>query len=116
MGLLYDDASLDAAWQMVKGWSSAERQQLRDEVPRLGFKAKIGGRTLLDIAADCLALARSGLKRRNMLDREGRDETRHLEPLDHIVAAGQTPASKCWPNSMEIWNGSVDPAYREYAF
>src|SRR5689334_8357465 len=65
VGLLYDDASLDAAWQMVKGWSAAQRQQLRDEVPRLGLKAKIDGRTLHEIAADCLALARSGLKRRN---------------------------------------------------
>ncbi len=27
VGLLYDDASLDAAWQIVKGWSAAERQQ-----------------------------------------------------------------------------------------
>ncbi len=116
VGLLYDDASLDAAWQMVKGWSAAERQQLRDEVPRLGFRAKIGGRTLLDIAADCLVLARSGLKRRNMLDREGRDETRHLEPLDHIVAAGQTPAEQMLAKFHGIWNGSVDPAYREYAF
>ena len=94
VGLLYDDASLDAAWQLVKGWSAAERQQARDDVPRLGFNAKIAGRTLLDVAKDCLVLARAGLKRRNLLDREGRDETRHLEPLEQIVASGQTPAEQ----------------------
>jgi len=116
VGLLYDDASLDSAWQMVKGWSAAERQQLRDDVPRLGFKAKIGGRTLPDIAADCLALARSGLKRRNLLDRDGRDEARHLEPLEQIVAAGQTPAEQLLAKFHGAWNGSVEPAYREYAF
>ena len=61
-------------------------------MPKLGLKTTIGGRTLRDIAADCLALARAGLKRRNRLDRDGRDEARHLEPLEHIVASGQTPA------------------------
>jgi glutamate--cysteine ligase len=116
VGLLYDDVSLDAAWQMVKGWNAAQRQQLRDDVPRVGFKAKIEGRTLLDIAADCLALARSGLKRRNLLDRNGRDETRHLEPLEQIVAGGQTPAEQLLAKFHGVWNGSVDPAYREYAF
>ena len=34
VGLLYDDVSLDAAWQIVKGWSAAERQQARDDVPQ----------------------------------------------------------------------------------
>src|SRR5271165_4494880 len=43
VGLLYDDASLDAAYELVKPWNAEERQQLRDEVPRLGFKASIQG-------------------------------------------------------------------------
>jgi glutamate--cysteine ligase len=116
VGLLYDDTSLDAAWQLVKGWTAEQRQQLRDDVPRLGFKAKIGGRTLLDIAADCLVLARAGLKRRNMLDHNGRDETRHLDALEQIVASGQTPAELMLGKFHGVWNGSIDPAYREYAF
>jgi glutamate--cysteine ligase len=99
----------------VKGWSAEQRQQLRDDVPRLGFKAKIEGRTLLDIAADCLTLARAGLKRRNQLD-GNRDETKHLEPLEQIVASGQTPAEVLLSRFHGVWNGSVDPAYREYAF
>ena len=37
VGLLYDDDALDACWDMVKGWTAAERQKLRDDVPRLGF-------------------------------------------------------------------------------
>src|SRR5262245_8198538 len=92
VGLLYDDASLDAAWQIVKDWNAAERQQLRDDVPRLGLKARIRNRSLRDVAIDCLDLAQAGLKRRNRLDRDGRDESRHLEPLHEIVASGVTPA------------------------
>ena len=48
---------LDAAWDIVKDWSAEERQKLRDDVPRLGFAATIRGRTMLDLAAECLALA-----------------------------------------------------------
>jgi len=40
-GIFYDDAALDAAWDLVKDWSAAERQQLREEVPKLGFDAAI---------------------------------------------------------------------------
>src|SRR5262245_16676299 len=65
VGILYDDASLDAAWDIVKDWSADERQKLRDDVPRVGFAAKIGDGSLLDIARETLALAETGLKRRN---------------------------------------------------
>ena len=41
VGLLYDETSLDAAWDIVKHWNAEERQALRDEVPRHGFKAQI---------------------------------------------------------------------------
>jgi glutamate--cysteine ligase len=33
VGLLYDEAALNAAWDLVKDWSAEERQKLRDEVP-----------------------------------------------------------------------------------
>src|SRR5271165_3670060 len=47
-GIYYDDVSLDAAWDLVKDWTAAERQALRDDVPRLGFGAVIRNRTVLD--------------------------------------------------------------------
>ena len=116
VGLLYDHQSLDAAWQMVKGWTAEQRQQLRDDVPRLGLKARIGNRTLLDVSRDCLALARQGLKRRNRLDRDGRDESWHLEPIEQIAADAQTPAEQMLVKYHGVWGGSVDPVYREYVF
>src|SRR4029453_9930393 len=76
-GILYDDASLDAAWDLVKDWSAEERQELRDAVPRRGLAATIRSRAMLDLAKDCLALAHAGLRQRKRLDSEGRDETRY---------------------------------------
>src|SRR5262249_5933526 len=65
VGLLYDNVCLDAAWDMVKDWTAEERQTLRDEVPRLGFRAGVRGRSMLDLAKACLAIAHEGLARRH---------------------------------------------------
>src|SRR3546814_8771618 len=40
VGLLYDQGALDAAWDLVKGWSIEEQQALRDTVPRDGMSAR----------------------------------------------------------------------------
>src|SRR5437879_4490001 len=54
VGLLYDDACLDAAWDIVKDWTAQERQKLRDDVPKRGFQASIRGRSVLDLTKECL--------------------------------------------------------------
>ena len=114
VGLLYDKTSLDAAWDLAKGWSAAERQALRDDVPRLGFKAAIGGRPVLDIARDALAISRAGLKARGQLDRAGHDETCYLDPLDRLVDEGRTQAENLLALHAGEWGGKVDPVF-DYA-
>ncbi|HEX2655583.1 MAG TPA: glutamate--cysteine ligase [Xanthobacteraceae bacterium] len=116
VGLLYDDGSLDAAWELVKHWSVAERQQLRDDVPRLGLKATIAGRSVLEIARDCLTLARKGLARRDRLDSEGCDESRYLEPIESLIDRGITPAEELLEKYHGAWQRSIEPIYREYAY
>jgi glutamate--cysteine ligase len=115
VGLLYDQACLDAAWDIVKGWSAEERQRLRDDVPRHGFKAATAGRTALDLARECLGLARAGLSRRA---RQccGHDESLYLAPLDDIVGHGRSPAEELLEKFQGPWAGSVDPVFAEYAY
>ena len=101
-GLLYDDVSLDAAWDLVKDWSVEEREALRDTVPKLALAAIIRGRSVFEIAAEVLKLARAGLTRRNRLDPSGQNETRYLEVmLDKFKGP---------------WRGSVDPIYADEAY
>jgi len=116
VGLIYDDANLDACWEIVKDWTVAERQKLRDDVPRLGFKATIRGCSLLEISKQTLALAEQGLVRRRKLDQNGRDETRYLRPLQEIVARGITPAEELLEKYRGPWEGSVEPIFDEYAY
>lgn len=115
VGLLYDEASLDQAWQMVKGWTALHRQQLRDDAPKLGLSSQIEGRTLREIGADVLQLARAGLARRGRRDALGRDETGHLAPLERIVDSGRTVADDLIARFEGPWRGSVDPAFSAFA-
>ena len=116
VGLLYDDDSLAAAWDLVKDWSAEERQTLRDEVPRLGFQATIQGRSILQLAKATLAISEQGLRRRRRLDPNGRDETRYLRPLQEFLARGITPAEELLEKYHGPWGGSVEPIFAEYAY
>ncbi|HMK70508.1 MAG TPA: glutamate-cysteine ligase family protein, partial [Xanthobacteraceae bacterium] len=116
VGILYDDVSLDAAWDLVRPWSAEQRQQLRDAVPKQGLAAAIGGRSLFAIASDVLQLARAGLTRRKRLDIFGQDETHFLSPLEERLARGTTPAQELLKNFYGKWAGSVDPVYAEQAY
>jgi glutamate--cysteine ligase len=116
VGLLHDDAALDAAWDIVKDWTAEERQTLRDEVPRLGFKARIRQWSVLNLAKATLTLAEQGLARRRRHDVDGHDETRYLRPIQELVARGLTPAEQLLEKFHGPWNGSVDPIFREEAY
>jgi glutamate--cysteine ligase len=116
VGLLYDDAALDACWQMVKGWTAEERQKLRDAVPQRGFRAEIANTNVFTLAQETLRLASRGLARRKYLDRNGRDETRYLRPLEESIARGITPAEELLEKYFNDWNGTVEPIFEEYAY
>ena len=116
VGLLYDEAALDAAWDLVKDWSADERQTLRDEVPKLGFKAHIRQWSVLNLAKETLKLAEQGLARRRKHDRAGHDETGYLRPIQEFVARGITPAEALLEKFHGPWQGSVDQIYKEYAY
>lgn len=117
VGLLYDGAALDAAWDLVKGWTIEEREALRSAVPRLGLKAAVpGGRTVRELAAEVLKIAEAGLSARAMLDAAGTNESGFLDPLREVVASGVTPADRllAWYNGE--WQGDVSRVYDELSF
>jgi glutamate--cysteine ligase len=116
VGLLYNDTTLDAAWDLVKDWSAAERQSLRDDVPKLGLAATIRGRSVRDLARECLALSHEGLRRRARVDIGAHDETQYLSPLEEIAESGRTPAEDLIEKFKGPWGGSVEPVFEELAY
>ena len=111
VGLFYDSTALDAAYDLVKGWSAEQRQSLRDCVPVQGLAATIAGRKLQDIGREALAIARQGLKARARLDASGADETRHLAILDRRIETGRVAAHELMDHYKGDWAGSVEPTF-----
>ena len=116
VGLLYDSQSLDAAWDLVKDWTTAEMQALRTQVPRLALKAKFRGKPLQDLARRVVHIAREGLTRRRKLDRMGGDESHFLNTLEQIAESGSTPAEVKLGLFDGRWNRSVNPVFSEFAY
>ncbi len=115
-GLLYDDAALDAAWDLVRDFSMQERTALRDGVPRQALKLPFRNSNVMELARESLKIAAHGLQRRARLNCNGVDERIYLESLIEIIESGQTAAERKLERFHGEWGGSVDPVFREYAY
>ena len=117
VGLLYDQTALDAAWDLIKHWSIEDHQRVRDEVPRLGLKAKLpGGGSLQDLAKQVLKVADLGLKNRARLNAAGDSEQGFLNPLHTIAESGQTPADRLLEAYHGRWGGDLSKLYAEESY
>ena len=115
-GLLYEEGPLNAAWDMVKDWTAAERQALRNAVPREGLKTIIRGRTVRDIAKDMLKLSRAGLESRNQQGCKGKTEASFLDVLDETAGTGKTAAENLLDLYSGAWNGNIERVFRDFAY
>ena len=111
-GLLYDSESLDAAWDLVSDWTDAERQTLRDEVPRTAIQTPFRGGTVADIARLVVDLADDGLRRRKHLA-NGKDETIFLDPLNETLDLGKTQAERWLDKYNGEWAGDLTRIFDE---
>jgi glutamate--cysteine ligase len=116
VGLLYEQDSLDAAWDLVKDWTIEDHDYLRSHAPRTGLSTKFQGLPLSDLARDVVEIAHAGLRARKRLDAEGNDETVYLAPLDRAVASGLAPADELLARWQGEWRGSFEPLFRDYAY
>ncbi|CAN5898760.1 glutamate--cysteine ligase [soil metagenome] len=85
-GLLYDTTARTAATELTAGLSYAERQQLANDVPKQGFKAKAGKHTLGELSKQLVAIAKDGLSR------VAPDALHLLAPVEEIATTGRTQA------------------------
>jgi glutamate--cysteine ligase len=115
-GLFYDEAALEAAWDLCKHWTPAERAALRLDAARIGLRAEIAGRSLKDVAADIVAIAREGLKARANFNGGMLDETTFLTGLEEIADSGLTPADRLLELYHGPWGGRVEPVFDYLAY
>jgi glutamate--cysteine ligase len=117
VGLLYGGGALDAAWDLVKGWSMEDRETLRNSVPKLGLGAPLpGGGKLADVAGEALDIAASGLRARAELSDAGDSEAGFIEPLRETVRTGIVPAQRLLNLYNGAWAGDLKRIYDEFSF
>ncbi len=116
VGLLYDQTALDAAWDVVKGWTVADHDFMRAETPKTGLATKFKGRPLAELGREVVEIAHAGLRARKRLDAQGRDETIYLAPLDRAVASGQALSDELLEKWQGEWKGDFAPLFRDYAY
>jgi len=117
VGLLYDQGALDAAWDLVKGWSIEEHQVLRDAVPSEGLDAPApGGGTVGQLAHHVLDIAAAGLAERGEVNSMGDNEVGFLEPLRRIAKSGKSPAHDLLDRYEGPWGGDLSKIYDELSF
>jgi glutamate--cysteine ligase len=115
-GLLYDELSLDAAWELVQHWTAADRAALRNAVPRTALHTPIPGSklqfgTVADLAREIVGISEAGLVRRALTNDAGDDETIYLKPLEGLLTGGTTPAEKLLARYEGEWGGDLNKAF-----
>jgi glutamate--cysteine ligase len=115
VGLLYDEAALEAAAALVRSRPWTEFAALRSQVPRLGLSTLWQSGTLRDLAREVVEIAKDGLRSRAAMGAHGLDETIYLAPLEAIAAGAPTQAEHWLEKYNGIWNGNVTRIFNEAA-
>jgi glutamate--cysteine ligase len=115
-GLLYDNNSLDAAYDLIEPWTAEERQQLRNDVPRLALNTPFRQGTVFEVARTALDLSVAGLKARGHGDPDTGDESIFLEPLVEIMARKRTEAERLLARYHSDWGADVRHVFEESAY
>lgn len=105
VGLMYDEAALDAAWDLVKGFSAGTREGLRVAASERALQGEAGGVRLLDLARAAVGIAEEGLQARSQMGIP--DERPFLAPLWDHVGSGRVQADRL----LEGWGGDIGRVY-----
>ncbi|ADM10280.1 glutamate--cysteine ligase [Parvularcula bermudensis HTCC2503] len=115
VGLLYDDQSLNAAWDLVRHWSQETRAAFRHDAAKEAMAATVDGRPVTDLAREVLALSAAGLQRRACRGSSGRDERTFLDPLVEIAETGKSFACTLL-HDVDAAGGDFTALFDKYAF
>ena len=118
VGICYDQAALDAAWDLAKDWDAETREALRVAASVDGLQAEVNGIRMHDLARDVVAIAEGGLRARARPGAGGLipDETHFLNALSESIESGVTPADELIAHYKGDWAGDVTRVFAEYSY
>lgn len=112
-GLMYDATALSDTLSLTKDWTDAERDYLRAAAPKTGLQTPFRSGTLQDVCAALLQISEAGLKRQNVLNAKGQDESIYLEPLKEIVSSGLNWSQRLLQRYNGPWQGDLAHLFQE---
>ncbi|NRB01171.1 MAG: glutamate--cysteine ligase, partial [Rhodobacteraceae bacterium] len=118
VGLTYDSAALDAAWDLVKDFDAETREALRVAASVDALDAEVGGIRMRDLAKASVEIASQGLAARGKPGAGGLipDETHFLNALLDSLDRGEVPADELIRHYNTDWNGDITRVYGEYSY
>ncbi|NVO21874.1 glutamate--cysteine ligase [Donghicola mangrovi] len=118
VGLMYDQSALDAAWDLCKDFTSAQRDALRIAASEQGLQARVDNINMHDLAREVVSIAESGLKARGKEGAGGLvpDETHFLNALKESIETGHTPADELLAKYHGEWGGDLTRIYGDYSY
>jgi glutamate--cysteine ligase len=113
VGLMYDQGSLDAAWELVRDWDLETREALRVAAAKDGLQAQVGPINMFELARETVALADAGLKARAKPGVGGLvpDESHFLSALQDSLETGKVPADELLDHYNGDWGGDLSKIY-----
>ena len=102
-GVFYDADCLNAAWDLVKGWTWDERMETYLSSHENALATRFRRYTLLDLSKELFQIGWEGLSRQHSLNKNGDDETIYLNPLKVLLFQGKCPADII----VEKWQGEL---------
>ena len=114
-GLLYDQTALDAGWDLVKDWTSEEREAMRASVPVLAFNTPFRDTNVLELSRRMLKIASAGLEARAKA-LGIKSEKGYIEPFQELVDRGQTRAEELVALFKGEWKGDLCRLFDSYNF
>ena len=118
VGLLYDQSSLDAAWDLVKSMDAETRDALCVAASVDGLQAEVSGIKMMELARQAVNISNAGLVARARTGAGGMvpDETHFLNALEDSLETGQTPADELLARYHGDWEGDLTRIYEDYSY
>ena len=83
IGMLY--GNLDEVWELISKWDKDKIINAYLEAPKKGFNTQLMGKDLLYWSSILLSISKTGLENRDILNKNGKNETLFLHHLQKVI-------------------------------
>ncbi len=107
-GILYDEGARDAAWALTGAVATSEHVAGLADVSRRGLAATIGGRPVIEMARELVAISGEGLSAMIARGEADAGEEGFLAPLHELLERGRSPGEEFLERWRGEWGGSIE--------